>query len=340
MNEKHSLLDKGKKHLMKTLVLGVFKLLLFTLFLVSLAGFSGIATIHYIFATSRVEVPDLVGKNVEYATDLLAEQHLKLNIVEQRLDDNTPTDHILDQDPTPGTMVKKNHTIRIVASKGSESTFIPDVIGKPWQQARQTLQRQRFRIGNIAYAHSAETPVDTVIAQTPFPNELANVGDVVDLLISRGPYPRIMVMPDLVEQQLPYGLHVIENMGLVLSKVEHEQYPQVPPNTILSQIPKPGALIEEHNMVTFMVSAGGQQFSSSGAAAAVQYHTLEYFVPTGQFDREVSVVVKNREGSKEIYRQQVPPGQQLVVRVPVVGETVVEIYLDGTLETIQRMNAQ
>ena len=47
------------------------------------------------------------------------------------------------------------------------------------------------------------------------------------------PIPESWSLPDLVEQQLPYGLHVIENMGLVLSKVEHEQYPQVPPNTIL-----------------------------------------------------------------------------------------------------------
>ena len=104
-----------KRHLMKPFFLGVLKILLFGIFLISLTTFSGIATIHYIFATSRVEVPDLIGKDVEYATDLLAEQHLKLKIVEQRLDETIPVDHILTQDPTPGTMVKKNHTIRIVA---------------------------------------------------------------------------------------------------------------------------------------------------------------------------------------------------------------------------------
>ena len=124
---------------MKTFFLGVLKILLFGIFLISLATFSGIATIHYIFATSRVEVPDLIGKDVVYATDLLAEQHLKLKIVEQRLDETIAVDHILTQDPTPGTMVKKSHTIRIVASKGSESTFIPDVVGKPWQAGQTTL---------------------------------------------------------------------------------------------------------------------------------------------------------------------------------------------------------
>ena len=326
---------------MKTFFFGVVKTLLFLCFLIALAGFSAIATVHYIFATSRVEVPDLIGKSVDYATDLLTEQHLKLRLIEQQLDEKIPADHILTQDPSPGSMVKKNQTIRIVTSKGTESTFIPDVVGEPWQQARQLLQQQKFRPGNVAYAHSGDIPIDAVIAQTPLPNSMANAGDAVDLLVSRGPYPKIMVMPDLVEQQLAYALEVIKNMGLVLSKVEHEQYPQVPQNTVLSQVPKPGALIEEHNMVTFVVSQGGQSGGTSGIQSpAIQYQTLQYSVPPGQFDRQVAVVVKNVQGTREIYRQMNPPGQQLVVRIPVAGETVVEVYVDGTLDMLERMSAQ
>ncbi|GAK55414.1 PASTA domain containing protein [Candidatus Vecturithrix granuli] len=326
---------------MKAFVLGVVKILLFLCFLIALAGFSAIATIHYIFATSRVEVPDLIGKSVDYATDLLTEQHLKLRLIEQQLDEKTPADHILSQDPSPGSLVKKNQTVRIVTSKGSESTLIPNVVGKPWQQARQLLQQQKFRTGNVAYAHSADIPIDAVIAQMPLPNSIANVGDSIDLLVSRGTYPKIMVMPDLVEQQLSYAVEMIKNMGLVLSKVEHEQYPQVPQNTVLSQVPKPGALIEEHNMVTFVVSQGGQSGRSARVQSpSLQYQTLEYSVPPGQFDRQVSVVVKNAQGTREIYRQIIPPGQQLVVRIPVVGETVVEVYVDGTLDMLERMSAQ
>lgn len=326
---------------MKPFFAGVGKIVLFLCFLIALAGFSALATIHYIFATSHVEVPDLIGKSVDYATDLLTEQHLKLRLIEQQLDEKIPADHILTQDPPAGVMVKKNHTIRIVTSKGSETTFIPNLVAKSWQQARQLLQQQKFRSGNVAYAHSADIAIDAVIAQTPLPNSLAKAGDTIDLLVSRGPYPKIMVMPDLVEQQLAYALEVIKNMGLVLGKIEHEQYPQVPQNTVLSQVPKPGSLIEEHNMVTFVVSQGGQRGRSSGGQRPLmQYQTLNYIVPPGQFDRQVSVVVKNVEGSREIYRQTTPPGQQIVVRVPVVGETVVEVYVDGTLDMLQRMNAQ
>jgi hypothetical protein len=38
-----------------------------------------------------------------------------------------------------------------------------------------------------------------------------------------------------------------------------------------------------------------------------------------------------------MYRQFVPPGNQIVVRIPVVGETIAEIYLDGVLDDVRRM---
>lgn len=298
------------------------------------------ATIRYIFATSRVEIPDLVGKELNYATDLLAEHHLRIKIIDQQLDLKIPEDHVIAQQPRPGIKIPKNHAIRVIVSKGIETTTVPEVVGKPWREARRILKQNSFRIGNIAYVRSGEVPVDAVIAQTPQSYLEVNTGEQVDLLVSRGPYKKVMVMPDLIEEQLSYGLDVIEKLGLVLSKVEYEQYPGVPPNTVLSQIPKPGTLIEEQNIVTFVVSGdpGQRDFIRRDSSPLLQYKSLEYVVPPGRFAREVSVIVRNAEGIKEIYRQLVPPGELIIVRIPVSGETVAEISLDGTLDMIQRMD--
>ena len=296
------------------------------------------ATVRYIFATSQIDAPELVGKKLDYATNLLTEHHLKLKTVDWQLDAKIPKDHILAQDPASGTKLKKGQTVRVVVSKGTETTIIPEVIGKPWQTAKRILRQNKFRIGDVAYAHSKEVPVDSIIAQTPPPQSENRAGDAVNLLVSRGPYKKVMVMPDLVEEQLPYALNVIEKLGLVLSKVEHEQYEGIPPNTVISQVPKPGALIQEQNVVTFVVSGDGSQGSRfpGSQAQPVQYELLEYTVPPGRFDQEVSVIVKNTEGITEIYRQLTPSGNRILVRVPVVGETVVEVYLDGTLDEIKR----
>ena len=133
---------------------------------------------------------------------------------------------------------------------------------------------------------------------------------------------------------------MIEKLGLVLSKVEHEEYAGVLPNTVLSHVPTPGTLVEEHNMVTLVVSGKRGRDDFIQRRPAAQYQSLEYVVPPGRYDREVSVVVRNIEGASEIFRQFIPPGEKIMVRIPVIGETIVEISLDGALETTQRMSNQ
>lgn len=326
---------------MRKFIIGLAKCMIFCSFLVALALLSGVATVRYIFATSSVELPDLEGKNLDYARNLLTERHLRLKVVERQIDANLSEDHILAQDPPAGTKLKKNQVVRVVISGGIETVAIPDVIGKTWNQAKRTLRQHQLRIGDVAYAHSAEVPVDTIVSQTPFPRTNGGIGTKVDLLVSRGDYKKVMVMPDLVEEQLPYALQIIEKLGLVLNKVEHEDYPYIPPNTVLSHIPKPGALVEEQNMVTLVVSGvGGQSGRSVRQTSSVQYQSLEYIVPPGPFEREVLILVKNVEGIAEMYQERVLPGHRVIARIPVVGPTVVEVYLDGTLDTVQRMNPQ
>ena len=327
--------------MMLKFIKGVVKFCIFCGFLIALGGFSGIATVRYLAATGVVEIPDLVGKDLLYASDLLAERHLKLKPVDQQFDAKVPKDAILAQDPPPGTMTKKNRTLRVILSKGAEAATIPDVLGKRWQDAARILREGKFRVGNVAYVHSPETPVDCVITQTPLPGSEASAGGAVELLVSLGAYKKVMVMPDLVEEQLAYARQVVEKLGLVLGKVEHDQDYEAPPGTVLSQVPKPGTLIEEQNIVNFVVSGpAGSDESPSGETAPVQYASLEYTVPMGRFDREVSVLVRNAEGVTEMYRQVVPPGNLIDVQIPVVGETVAEVYLDGVLDVVKRMSSE
>jgi serine/threonine-protein kinase len=326
---------------MRKLFLGLLKALIFCCFLLSLTIFSGIATYRYIFAVGEVEIPDLLGKDLDYASNILTERHLHFRVVERQIDAKIPRDHILAQDPEPGTKSAKNAIVRISVSNGIETVTLPDVTGKSWEQSRRLIRQNQFRIGDVAYAHSNESPVDTIVTQSPRPGSDVNLGERIDLLVSRGARKKVMVMPDLVEERLEYALQVIHRLGLVLNTVAREDYPYIPPDTVLSHSPKAGALVEEQNMVTFVVSRNGSSGGRGGAnQQAIQYYTLEYTVPPGSFERDVAVVVKNVEGVSEMFREFVAPGRRVTVRIPLVGPTVAEVWLDGTLDSVQRLNAE
>ena len=320
------------------------KTLIFSAFLIALAIFSGMMTIHYIFALGDVEVPDVTQQEMVVAADLLAARHLKLKAVDARFDPDVKFDHIITQDPPAGTVGQKNRVVRVVLSKGAESSTIPNVVGKRIQEARNLLRSSLFRVGNLAYIHTIEAPVDYIVAQTPEANMEGQMGDSIDLLVSLGPYKTVLVMPDLIQEQLAYGMQVIGKLGLVLGKVERDpEYPlPLPPDTIISQVPKPGTLVEEQNLVNLVVT--GDAAPTSGPVSApslpMVYQTVEYTVPIGTFDREVIVMVRNAEGVSEIFRQLVPSGRQLLLQLPVIGETVMEVYLDGVLDDIRGIEAQ
>lgn len=328
--------------MLRKLIAGILKLFIFCAFLIALALFSGLLTVRYIFVVGEVAVPDVTGKDTVYAADLLAEQHLKLKTVDQQFDSTVKPDHILAQDPSAGTMLKKHQTVRVILSKGAEASTIPDVVGKRWQEATRTIKEQQFRLGNVAYVHTTEAPVDHIVTQTPSPYTEASIRATVDLLVSLGPHRTVMVMPDLVEEQLEYAMQAIGKLGLVLGKVERDEaYTEIPPNTVISQVPKPGTLIEEQNIVSLVVSGPGLARDPYRIDTfTVEYQPLDYTLPLGRFDREVLMTVKNAEGISEIFRQFVAPGRTITVQVPVAGETVVEIYLDGVLDEIKRITSE
>ena len=323
---------------MRKFLLAIVKLVIFVVFLFAITLFSSVATFRYIFATSQVMIPDIVGKTTDFAADLLTEQHLRLAVVEEQLDSKLPEGHILAQDPLAGTKAPKNQVVRVVISKGLETVPVPDVTGKTLAEAKRLLRQQQFRVGSVMYAHTNEMPADKIFAQTPQANRDGKIGEKVHLIISEGAYKSVMVMPDLVEQQFSYAAQIVEQLGLVVGNIAYEEYESVPPDTVLSHVPKPGALVDEQNMVTFVLSGKPRKSAKQEAEEtfSLQYQPMEYTIPPGPFEVEVLAVVKNADGEAEIYRQLVMPGHRVILQIPVIGNTVVELYVDGALEVVQR----
>jgi serine/threonine-protein kinase len=85
-----------------------------------------------------LEVPRLVGKNINEARAKLSE--LGLQIVEQYVDDNNPKDQVLKQTPVDGTGVEKGAQVTVTISKGPPQVVVPRVVDLPCPQAQQVLQ--------------------------------------------------------------------------------------------------------------------------------------------------------------------------------------------------------
>jgi beta-lactam-binding protein with PASTA domain len=312
----------------------LLKFILFVVFLVGLSFLSGFIVMKLYLAGGEVEVPDLTGKEVKEAERLLAMKGLSLKQVDGKNDPSIPKNHILSQDPGPNSRIKQNRTVRVVLSLGPEEVTVPTLVGKPLRNAQILLRQNGLLMGRTVYIHSDQVPMDSVIAQNPPGESKYSKKGKVDLLLSRGPFEKSYIMPDLIGKKLDLAKKVLEEIGLVVGRVEREVYDGVGLDVIISQNPKPGTIIKKENLVNLVVSSGSfgpETESRFIPTSPVTHVSLEYVVPEGPPAQEVRVLVNNDHGVSEIFKQFLPPGMRIQVAVPVIGETLVGIYIDGML---------
>ena len=123
-----------KKHKALSIIVG-----LMLLFVISIALTIGISN-----ATrpKDVDIPNLTGKTVDEAKEILKQN--KLNYIEEDQEYNTevPEGQIISQNPpyVEGRKIKENTDIKVVVSKGTETTTVPKLKGLTKDEALKMLQ--------------------------------------------------------------------------------------------------------------------------------------------------------------------------------------------------------
>ena len=92
-----------------------------------------------------VKVPKVVGKTEEEAKKALGEQDLEVVVVEE-FDKKVEKGYVIKQDVDPEQEVAAGQTVTITVSKGIEEVTVPNVIGKPKDDAVKELTDAGFTI--------------------------------------------------------------------------------------------------------------------------------------------------------------------------------------------------
>ncbi|MGN0940205.1 MAG: Stk1 family PASTA domain-containing Ser/Thr kinase, partial [Selenomonadaceae bacterium] len=75
---------------------------------------------------SEVTVPDVKGKQMALAKEILESAHLRVNVSEV-YDAKVPAGHVVKQDPEANSRVKENRVVTIEVSRGGQEMTMPDV---------------------------------------------------------------------------------------------------------------------------------------------------------------------------------------------------------------------
>ncbi len=227
-------------------------LLLSVSFLV-IMGISTILTIIVLVKGEEVEVPDLSGKSVDEAIDILSQKGLFMKKLTQ-FHPTVPEGKVISQEPPPKTMIKRNKKIKIYVSLGTQRSMTPNLVGKTLRAIGIEMDERGLNIGVISQVAREEEP-GVIIAQEPPPDIEVDRGTPINLLVSTGMREEEWVMPDLIGKRVEKVIPWLEINGFRISPIKNIPYAGIERGIILKQIPLPGWKLRKSQFISLEVSS-------------------------------------------------------------------------------------
>jgi eukaryotic-like serine/threonine-protein kinase len=305
----------------------VFKFFATLTLIVFLGALAAFIVVRLTVTREGIVVPDLIGKDLVAALELSNKQGLSLKVADRAFSTSAPGNHIISQDPRPGSWLRPEAIIRVVVSKGMGELAIPAVHGVAWRDAKSTLERYGLRVGEIFRVHSDRVAHDNVIAQSPPAASKIMKGGAVALLVSDGPWSVSYIMPDLRGQPQSIANEMAASIGLRVEKVRYMDRPEARAGSVITQQPAAGQRVMAGQGVELVLAKRETTPTSSvGTFTLFQHRVL-----AGMGPRRVQIIVSNADERRQVFDQVREPGGEVRVLVKVKGDTVAKVYYDGVL---------
>ena len=189
------------------------RILLTVLLALALAAglFFGIQAIYtQIYTTARV--PELIGYQLNDALELLKKAHLQGEPV-YATSEEFSVNTVMMQSYSAESLVHKGDTIFLTVSSGPAALDMPDLQKMTYQDALMLLKTMGLSDITRERVVNGEYPVDSVVSQSPAPNEKINKDTEVTLTVSGGE----TIVPKLTSSTLKEAEEMLKQKGLKLN---------------------------------------------------------------------------------------------------------------------------
>ena len=202
-------------------------------------------------SSTEMDVPNLVGYELEKATS----EYENFNIKKEKEEYSTKYDEgvIISQSPDAGTKIKSPYTIKVVVSKGSEKTKVPQVVNLEYREAVIALEKENI-LYTIEYEQSDSIPENVVMSVSPKAGTAVTANkDTVTLTVSSG-NSESFVVPSVLGKSESDAKSAITSRGFNVRVVEANSDKEK--GTVIAQSISGGTQLAEKTTVTITVSNG------------------------------------------------------------------------------------
>lgn len=290
------------------------------------------------WSTQDITVPDVTGKQVEIAKEILSKEHLNVSVNEIESDE-VPVGEVITQTPSGGAVVKENRTIYLTVSKGNQGSevLMPDLRDLTLDEAKKKLSEIGLTIGSVHYAESEKYENGKIISQSPASPRKVAKGSSVDVIICRKAEKKNDAKngqdaPTVSGMTLDTAMKTLENAGYIVGNVTNlDASKDNALAKVVKQSPRSG------NVVDLTVEYGTAAAVPDGSANNQEpadtphYGTVNISVPSGASSQHVQIVVTDDNGTRVVYDKNQSGGDSITKNISGVGKTRVKVYINNSL---------
>ena len=238
--------------------------------------------------------------------------------------DTVPANHVIRQNPSPGTHVDKNALIELIVSNGLPTIGLRDVRGFNFNDAQRTLKDDGFQVKEEKKFDKAAP--DSVVDQKPAARSQVRKNAVITLIVSQG--PEQTQIPDFVGMNVADAVALAKQSGVTLDVGQRAPDPGVPKDEIASQDIPPGTRVDKSVTIHALVSLGGPANAGNTVVPSVVDHNYADAISAlngAGFTAAVSYSVQVDRNGIVVNQQpsagtQVAPGSTITITLSVNGQ--------------------
>lgn len=310
----------------------IIKIAALVLIFTGLVGTSAYLTLMLLVnGEDTVVVPDLAGRDVVYALEVLSDLGLHIKVIGSDFSERVPKNHVLSQDKPTGTEIKKGREVRITLSKGPRNIPMPNVRGLARGQATIILEDNAICLSRIAEVHHPSGKKGTILAQSPPAGSMIRRGTCADLLTSLGPRPKAYIMPNFAGEALDDVVRKTDLAGFAIGNLRYAQSTETPENTVLNQYPKAGWQITDRQSLELVINRREEPSGGDSRKQTAAGRLFRYRVPDGFLKRKLRLRMDGYGFSGDVIDRYFKPGEELWFLIPKDTRASLYLYEDGEL---------
>ena len=310
------------------------------------------------YSKNTVTVPDLKGKTIVEAEDILTKLKLTYSLSEEYNDEVTPG-QVCRQSPPANSRVKEGRKINLVVSKGVEQGVVPNLVGKNINDANNLLKEAKLLPGKVTIRYDKSAPLGSVLEQSIKAKTKVSANTKIDMVVNIEEGQ--VVVPSISGLTLDEAKAAITASGLQVGSINKVE-DSAEANTVLSADPAEGKVLSRGATVNITVSSGKNtkakdkdktkdkdknkddtkntstsqtttdNTTSSGTSEASSHTAVaEFMVPGSKGKNDVRMVVVNSNGTSTAFQGVVSGGAWVRQQITVAGNTHVQFYVNGNL---------